>query len=239
MTLLEAIDNRRSRRLYLSIPIESEKINILQHLMDAYNLSSGLSIQLVEDGSAAFSKLRKSYGLFGGVRSLLALVGPKSDPDLKEKAGYYGERLILEAIRLGLDACWVGGTFDRQSEIVSVSEEEELVCVITIGYSEELSFKEKMIHQLVAGKSKKIGEMLISEVKVPAWVNDGLVAVQKAPSAVNHQPVHFVYKDAELKAWVKDDGKFNLVDFGIAKAHFEVVVGGRFELGRGGRFIKD
>lgn len=237
MTNIEAIDNRRSRRLYLQTPIEGEKLMVLQQLIDLYNQKSGLSIRFVEDGSAAFDGLRKSYGLFSGVRSLLAMIGKREDVDLKEKLGYYGELLVLEATKMDLGACWVGGTFDRNSHIVTLADDEVLVCVIPIGNTEELSFREKMVHQMVARKSKTIGEMLISDVKVPGWISDGLKAVQKAPSAVNHQPVRFEFKAGVLKASVEDDGKFNLVDLGIAKAHFEIAANGYFKTGNEGEFV--
>lgn len=237
MTNLEAIENRRSRRLYLPTVIDSEKRNVLQQFIEQYNRESGLSISFVEDGSVAFKGVMKSYGLFSGVRSLLAMIGKGEDQNLKEKIGYYGEKLVLEATKMNLSTCWVGGTFDRNSALVELADGEMLVCVITIGHSEELSFKEKMVHQMVARKSKTIAEMLVSDVKVPSWVTEGLMAVQKAPSAVNHQPVQFDYKSGVLKASVVDDGKFNLIDFGIAKVHFEVAAGGRFEVGNGAKLI--
>lgn len=49
----------------------------------------------MEDGSSAFRKLRKSYGLFTNVRSLILMKGKKDDKDLKKKIGYYGEDLGL------------------------------------------------------------------------------------------------------------------------------------------------
>jgi len=239
MTHFEAIDNRRSRRLYLDTPIDSHQVDVLQGFIEKYNKESGLTIRFVEDGSAAFKGFLKSYGLFGGVRSLLVLSGKKTDPNLKEKVGYYGELLVLEAVRMDLSACWVGGTFDRGTNLVKLAEDESLVCVITIGKAEELSFKEKMIHQMVARKSKSIDQMLISDAKPPEWLFEGIKAVQKAPSAVNHQPVLFEYYNGILSASVDDDGKFNQVDLGIAKSHFELTAGGRFEVGNKGKFKKD
>jgi len=231
MNKIEAIDERKSRRLYLTVPIEASLISILQDQIRKFNLESGLSIQFIEDGSKAFSSFRKTYGLFSGVKSLIALVGPKSDPNLKEKAGYYGEMLILEATILGLGTCWVGGTFDTQSDILKLTDQEALICVIPVGYVEAMSFKEKMVHQMVAGKSKSIEQLLNSDSKLPDLFNDGLKAVQKAPSAANRQPVRFEYGKGVLTALTEDDGKFNLVDLGIVKAHFEVATGCRFELG--------
>lgn len=236
MTKLEAIDERRSRRLYLNEPLDASVRAKLQTHIDAYNAQSGLSIQFIEDGSAAFSSFRKTYGLFSGVRSLLAMVGPKNDPYLKEKIGYFGEMLVLDATMMGLGSCWVGGTFDSKNNLFQLSEEESLICVIPIGAVETLSFKEKMVHQMVAGKSKTIEQVLKTDAKIPELYLDGLSAALKAPSAANRQPVRFVYYKDELSAYTEDDGKFNLVDLGIVKAHFDVVTGGRFALGNPGKF---
>lgn len=237
MTKLEAIYERRSRRLYLSKPIEASLLSKLHDLITIFNAESGLSIRFIEDGSSAFSNFRKSYGLFSGVRSLLVLAGPKNDPQLKEKAGYYGEMLVLEATSLGLGTCWVGGTFDAKSPVYQLDNTESLVCVIPIGYVENLSFKEKMVHQMVAGKSKSIDQLLKSDTKLPDLYLEGLKAVQKAPSAANRQPVRFVYNSDILTVFTEDDGKFNLVDLGIVKAHFEVATGVRFERGNPAKLI--
>ena len=237
MTKLEAMNERRSRRLYLEKPIEASIISRLQNLIDTYNTASGLSIRFIEDGSSVFSSFRKTYGLFSGVRSLFALVGPKNDPNLKEKVGYFGEMLVLDATILGLGTCWVGGTFETQSTIFQLTDEEALVCVIPVGYVEPLSFKEKMVHQMVAGKSKSMEQLLNSDSKLPEHLMEGMKAVQKAPSAVNRQPVRFEYKGGILTVNTEDNGKFNLVDLGIVKAHFEVATGGRFERGNPANYV--
>lgn len=237
MTKLEAMDERKSRRLYLEKPLETSIISKLQRLIETYNSTSNLSIRFVEDGSSAFSSYKKTYGLFSGVRSLIVLVGQKDDPNLKEKVGYFGELLVLDATQLGLGTCWVGGTFDSKSSIYQLSDKESLVCVIPVGYVENLSFKEKMIHQMVAGKSKSIEQLLKSDSKLPENLLEGIKAAQKAPSAANRQPVRFEYKDGIFSAFTDDDAKFNLVDLGIVKAHFEIATGGRFEFGNPANYV--
>ena len=133
MTNLEAMQARTSRRTYLSTPIEEEKVAELNLLIDQYNATGDLSIFLLLNGDAVFSSLIKSYGLFKGVKAIFVLKGPKSNPDLKEKLGYYGEMLVLEATRLGLGTCWVGGTFDHNHALLQVAADEQLVSVITVG----------------------------------------------------------------------------------------------------------
>jgi len=226
MNDLEAIELRKSRRSYLDTPIEQRKFNELSNLLDKYNAEADLSMSLIEDGNEAFNGLGKSWGFFKGVRTIIVLKGKKDDPNLKEKLGFYGEMIVLKATRLGLGSCWVGGSFDRNANCIKILEDEELVCVITVGNTEEeLTFREKLIHGLTHRKTKDAEELYYAEGDLPQWFIEGIKAVEKAPSAMNAQPVKFLYKDGGVKAFVKETSKLGLVDLGIAKAHFLIASG--------------
>ncbi len=233
MSYLEAINKRKSRRTYVGNPIDPDKLYILSKLAENYNSEASLRITIVEDAGNAFNNISKSYGLFKGVRTVIALIGNKNDEHLKEKLGFYGELLVLEATILNLGTCWVGGTFDRESNFVKLGNDELLECVITVGNVPEVTFKEKLIHTFAAPKSKEIEEFYKSNVPIPEWIYEGLKAVQKAPSAVNRQPVTFTYSDNELRASVENKQRFELIDLGIAKAHFYVATRHRFDWGNG------
>lgn len=236
MTNLDAIDKRRSRRTYLETAIEQEKIKVLTTFIDQYNAEAKLSMRIIEDGSEAFKGFRKSYGLFKGVKTLIALIGKKSDPYLKEKLGYYGESIVLEATKLDLGTCWVGGTFSNSDNVIEVQEDEALLCVITVGHIKKESLKEKMVHRLATRKIKTIDDLYTADCPVSEWFLNGLEAALKAPSANNSKPVKFEYKEGEIKAYVLSTNKFDLMDLGIAKLHFEIATGGRFELGNDAKY---
>ena len=133
---VSAIHQRISRRSYLPAPIEEEKLAVLKEEIEKANQESGLTITFLEDGSEAFDGV-KSYGMFSGVRSLIVLKGWEETEHLREKAGYYGERLVLAATALGLGTCWVGGTYDQRSCLCHLAEGERLVCVASIGHTPE------------------------------------------------------------------------------------------------------
>ena len=120
----KAIETRISRRTYLDQLMPEEKSRQIQSAIDAANQVSGLSMTLIPEGAAVFGSMRKSYGLFTNVRQLIVLKGPKSDPNLKEKAGYYGEAIVLLATLLDLGTCWVSGTFDAKSSKLQLSPSE-------------------------------------------------------------------------------------------------------------------
>ena len=102
MNILDAIAIRKSRRAYLSDPIPPSILERLMELMAEFNREQGLSFRFIEDGSAAFASLARSYGMFSGVKALMVLAGKKDDPNRREKCGYFGERLVLEATAYGL-----------------------------------------------------------------------------------------------------------------------------------------
>lgn len=254
MVLLEAIEQRRSRRKYLSTPMDSAKADKLQALIDEYNQIDGVDMRLVLGNGSAFAGLRKSYGMFSGVQNYIGLIDRIIDPDNPskyrasentEKMGYYGELLVLYAVMLGLGTCWVGGSFDRRSCPFVLEDGEMVACTVTVGnVADEMSTKEKFLRSMIHRKTKTVEDMFVSDSPVPDWFMAGMRAVQRAPSAVNRQPVIFTYRDGVVSASVQNPSDVGTaLDFGIAKLHFEIGAGGEgrgasgaWEFGNGGAF---
>ncbi|MDF2904926.1 MAG: Nitroreductase family protein [Herbinix sp.] len=227
MDLMEAIHVRSSRRTYLETPISQEAVVQLKELIETSNRQGNLSMKLIQNETSAFGKLSKSYGMFRGVRNYILLIG-KNETDARERLGYYGERVVLLATQLGLGTCWVGGTFDRSIGDLYVQPGEFFSGVITIGNVErDKSWKERLISKVTHRKTKAISEMIKAEGEVPEWFLEGMRAVQKAPSAVNAQPVTFTYQQGVVSAYVTSEKYgYEKVDLGIAKLHFEIGAGG-------------
>lgn len=241
MTLQEAIDTRISRRKYLTTPIDASIAAELNGIINDCARKTGLNIRLVLNDGSAFNGLRKSYGMFSGVNDYIGLIAPKDDPQTNERLGYYGEAIVLRATLFGLGTCWVGGSFDRKSCPFELKENEMIVCTVAIGNAaEELSFKEKLVRRITHRKTKGIEDMYFSENPVPDWFLNGMAAVQKAPSAVNRQPVKFTYTPEFVTAGVENYSDVGTsVDLGIAKLHFELGAGGgKWEFGNNGKFMK-
>lgn len=234
MNNLEAIEKRMSRRTYLETEIEPSKVRILKNMIEELNNESGLSILFLEDGSNLFNSLKKSYGMFAGVKSVIVLKGNQKDVNLREKAGYYGELLVLKATTMDLGTCWVAGTYDRHNEIFKLEESEQVICVIPIGNVPEIkTLKEKLIYRASHRKSKDIKDFYTSDKEVDEWFLNGMRAVSKAPSAMNSQKVKFEYVSDTVIAKVPDTYVCDLVDLGIAKLHFEVATERKFNFGNG------
>jgi hypothetical protein len=238
MTLLEAIDIRRSRRKYLPNQIEAQAKQVLLALANEYSelagdgLRAGTRIELVFDNPGAFDSLRKTYGMLTGVRNYAGLIARKDDKQAVER---------LHATALGLGTCWVGGTFDRALCPVELEEGEEVVCAITVGEVKPgLSVKEKLIHSMTHRKTKTAEAMYTCDGPVPEWFPAGMRAVEKAPSAVNRRPVTFACRNGTVSAAVEDMSLPGMAfDLGIAKLHFELGAGGgSWEFGNGAAYTR-
>jgi hypothetical protein len=238
MTLLEAVSLRSSVRSYSDQQVEADKLAELRRLIDGCNTDTGLAISLLEDGSEAFRGFFRSYGMFVGVRSLIVLKGDGGDEHLAEKLGYYGERLVLSAVALGLSTCWVAGTYDRKNSVFEIGPGERLLAVVTLGYpGEQKPVMAKMA--AFAKKKKKLEKLYISDMELSDWFLAGMEAVSAAPSAMNRQPIMFFNMNGYVFASTKSSSEICRIDLGIAKAHFAIAAGGSFEFGNGGLFTKE
>lgn len=211
---MEAMKQRHSVRQYTDQRIEKEAAEKLQREIDACNKESGLHIQLVTDEPKAFDGFMAHYGKFSGVKNYIALIGKKG-PKLEETCGYYGERLVLLAQRLGLNSCWAAMTYSKIKGAYEVKAGEKLCCVISIGYG---------VNQGVSHKVKKVEELCLVNGQMPQWFREGVEAAQLASTAMNQQKFYFVLKEDQVAAKTKA-GFYTKVDLGIAKYHFEIGAG--------------
>lgn len=234
--LYDAVWKRRSVRHFIDKHIEQDKIEILRRSIDRLNDVSGLTMEFIED-SDAFRSI-KTLGMFKGVRSVITVKGKNSDPHLQEKCGYYGEQMVLKATAMELGTCWVAATFNRNSGSLNIGSDETLVCVIPIGYGTEGFSESTEIPDAPHRKTISVGKFLNNNVDVPSWIVSAMKAVQFAPTAVNHQGARFDYSEGTLTVKTSA-GKYDLVDLGIIKFHFELAAGGKFELGNPSKFTKN
>lgn len=212
MTLLEAIQTRHSVRSYKDQPIETEMREKLQVIVDEINEESGLNITICYDMPEGFDTRMTHYGMFKNVNNFILLKG-KNCSDFEERCGYYGEKLVLEAQRLGLNTCWVALTFNKKMVKTLVPADEQFCMVIALGYGET----EGRAHK---GKSMK--DVVATKGTMPEWFQKGVEAALLAPTAVNQQK--FKIGMVEGKPTIKTAGLgfYTKTDLGIIKYHFEV-----------------
>lgn len=207
--MLEIIKKRHAVRQYKDKKIEKEKRAVLNALIEQINSESGLNIQICYDEPEAFDTFMAHYGKFDGVKNYVALIGKKGSDEL---IGYWGEKIVLEAQKLGLNTCWVAMTYGKGKAKVNKQKGEKIRCVLALGYGK------------TQGASHGIKEMSqVSNISdnTPDWFKSGVEAALLAPTAMNQQKFKFIYDGGKViaKAGV---GFYTKVDLGIAKCHFEL-----------------
>ncbi|MBE5907165.1 MAG: nitroreductase [Lachnospiraceae bacterium] len=218
MDIKQAIKERHSVRQFEDRPIDEGTYIQLQQVIARCNQESGLHIQLICDEPECFRTILSHYGQFRNANNYIALIGKRGQHHLKELCGYYGEKIVLEAQKMGLRTCWVGGTYSRRKCIANVRKSDKLVCVIAIGYGANDGMKHR---------SKPVSALCnIPPSEMPTWFKNGMVAAMMAPTAVNQQQFYVKYKDGQVS--IKSRSAFmSKIDLGIVKYHFEAVTGRR------------
>ncbi|WP_240542127.1 nitroreductase family protein [Bifidobacterium sp. CP2] len=260
MSLLEAIDARHAIRAYTDEPVAPDTLAALQAEIDACNAESGLHIQMAAGLEDAFLGLKTHYGRFKGVHNAIALVGraPADDttdatlqsfkdadgspvsPEaaaLQERVGYYGERLVLHAVRLGLDTSWAvldGAEGVSDDAWWSLDDGESVVWVIAFGHGARPGGRRrsKPMAELAcveggasdaAARDASDGDATADTADWPDWFVRGMEAAMAAPTSLSQQPFRFTLHadDGSVTAEALD-GLFAHVGLGCAKYHFEV-----------------
>lgn len=214
MDIHEAIASRHSVRQYTDRPLDAETIAALQAEIDACNSAGDLHIQLVTNEPTAFSGGMARYGSFSGVKNYIALIGKRA-PDLDERLGYYGERIVLKAQMLGLNTCWVALTYSKRKSRCEMRPGEKRVCVISLGYGRT---------QGVPHKSKPMASLCSAEGDMPTWFKAGMEAALLAPTATNQQRFLLTLCGDQVSA-AATGGFYSKMDLGIVKYHFEIGAG--------------
>ena len=212
MTIEELIKNRHSVRKYKKLPLVEGHVNKIKEMLNEIN-KNDLSFELVTNENI-FKNLILGYGFIKDCNNYIIL-GGKDDNCLEEKVGYYGEKLALELLDLGINTCFVGGTYKKKKVKNELKEGYRNVLVLAIGYG---------VNDGKLAKTKTFDEISISK-DVPDWYKKGIEMVLFAPSAVNQKKWTFEYVSPN-GVKIQSVGKlFPNVDLGIAKYHFEVGAG--------------
>ena len=214
MDVFEAIKCRHSVRKYLEKPLDEAVVSRLFDEVKKCNEESGLNIQFLVDEPDGFSKCLTNYGKLVGVKNYFALVG-KDEDGFSQKAGYYGQKLVLLAQMLGLNTCWVALTFNKKKAKIKVEKGEKLVCVIAVGYGES---------QGVPHRNKSVEECALLCEDDPEWYVKGVEAAMCAPTAINQQSFYISRNGSRVKI-VDTFGVYTKVDLGIVKCNFEIGAG--------------
>lgn len=237
---------RHSVRSYRPTPLtEAQARSLRAAVTDVNTHEPGMHFQLVEDDPEPFRGFSRSYGMIRGARHYIACVADTSYAHFLERAGYFGMELLMKACCLGLDTCFVGGTYSEKHISARVRVGEELLFLILVGEGTEkgTTIIGKLGKSFVNGHKRAPMDFL--DTTLP-WdevqnlcpdIKHGLEAVSYAPSALGKQPVELRLAGGAITMSVPDKNPRQLIDLGIAMYSFQAVVPGVWEWGNPARFL--
>ncbi len=208
MTILEAIVKRHSVRRFQERTIHPAKLAQLSYVMEACNQKYGLHLQLVLEDPQVFAGQKA----FANCDNYIALIGPRG---CAEALGYCGEMLVLKAQAIGLNTCWVAGTYRKHKVKAQRDKGEKLYGVIALGYGADNGKPHKM---------RKLEKFIQGPQDIPEWFYTGVEAALFAPTALGIQKFKFILCD-DGSVTLKSGGFCKKLNKGILKYHFEAGAG--------------
>jgi hypothetical protein len=246
----ELIGRRYSCRTYLERPIAAADRDALTAFMATRTrgpLGSATRFGLIAASPDDAGALRRlgTYGFIKGATGYIVGAVRKGPGDL-EDYGYLLEEVILEATRIGLGTCWLGGTFTRSSftsRFGGVRRDETIPAVVSTGYpgddgAARIRERELGTRRFPPAELFFSGEFGRPLGPVADGYGEALEAVRMGPSATNKQPWRVVRRGDDwhfflvrTRGYGKGSPFFKLlriadlqrVDLGIAMCHFELV----------------
>lgn len=221
----EAIPVRVSRRRFDGRPVADSEMTQLLELADELS-GSDVRITVVESGGEEiYTGLVGAYGKVAGAPGAAIFSAPEG---WQLQVGYVGEAFILAATSIGIDTCWLAGSFDRKSAArrVRMAEDERVWAATPLGYGlARHDTVERAIIGLVRARSRLPAEEIAPGVAGwPDWARSAVDAARLAPSGGNRQPWHFALEGDELALHSSPRRKYptQQLDRGIAMLHAEL-----------------
>lgn len=248
MNLLEAMEIRTSVRTFTGAALDGmQRTRLMETLAEAGPFGTCPRTALLDASRVQQVGTKGADGVSGGVRIgtygivknpaafLAAIVrGTDGMPDEGEKGralfdlGFIVEKFVLEATRLGLGSCWLGGTFEKGSAAAAagVRQNEILRALIAVGAP---AGSRALLDRLIRGAAGSSGRLPASSIarvrsgQDPALLGEPatariIEAVRRAPSASNKQPWRL--------SFAREEGGAISVDLGLEReARYEKLAG--------------
>jgi len=256
----ELIRQRYSCRNYVDRPIDptirealSERLASLS--AGPFESQTRFSVVAATENDRTSLKGLGTYGTIKGAPGFIVGAARPGQRDL-EDYGYCMEQAVLAATGLGLQTCWLGGSFTKSSfaRKIGAARDEIVPAVVAVGYPadgsrghwirERAGSDHRLPHDRLFFEDVLDRPLLLSAAG--EWA-DALEAVRRAPSASNKQPWRLVRSGRiwrfylqRTKGYGKGTVTFTLmrtadlqrVDMGIAICHFDLVARERGLVGR-------
>lgn len=227
---LGAMASRHSRRAYDATPVDTDALEAISALTEQWTPYPDARVALVTTLSAdVFTGAIGAYGKVTGAPHVLVFIARDRGDFSDQHVGYTGQAIVLEATRLGLATCWVGGFFNprRVARIVNLASGEHVLAVSPLGHPLERSTpSERAMSRLADARRRLPIAEIAPDAAIGSWPDWAVAAMETAriaPSAMNRQPWRFRMEGRGLV--VAKDGALESskvpkrLDIGIAMLH--------------------
>lgn len=210
--LLSAVTKRRSIRVFS--PLEDVALKSALHFTAARLSLPGVRIVI---GEGDPEKLFHHLPVVGGVTGTglyAAVIADEGEPLSHLHAGICGEAFVLEAVSLGLGACWLG-FFKENGLYIPMEEYEKVMAIIAVGIpqGEPRALKRKTLTEICYGDS----------AAWPLWAYNAAESLRLAPSAINRQPWRLAFAGHTLALFARPFASD--LELGIALLHLSLGLG--------------
>jgi len=173
-SIINLIKERTSTRTYDGRALDKDHLDKLNAFLDEINKETNIKsrfkiISNIGTGKEESKKLG-TYGFIQGASTYIIGIMDKDDNNALE-FGYVFEKIILFATDLGIQTCWLGGTFskDNFAELADLNENEFIAIISPVGYKKEKmrTFETTLRATIGADKRKPWNELFFNKSMSP------------------------------------------------------------------------
>ena len=241
----EVIRKRRSVRSYDGKEITENHEQLIQAYLSNPEYLTGIfgnTIRIyLNKAEGRKSEKIGTYGIVKNAPAYLVTVSKTSKEALLD-CGYVFEKLVLYLESIGLNTCWIGGTFNRDAiRVVDGLGNDEMIPIISpVGYgAHKSSLIDKTFRRMAKSDQRSNFDNMFFAGDFNRRIEEDstreiLQYVRLAPSASNQQPWRIVMgEDGKTHFYIERTPNYGrklpydiqMVDIGIAIAHYEMMVG--------------
>jgi len=252
-SVIETIKIRSSCRTFDSKYIDDDIFQKLKYYIDEINNKSTIKARFLvvnKQKTGGSSEKLGTYGVISGANSFIVGIINNSENDAL-KFGYLFEKIILFATDLGLQTCWLGGTFKKEDfvQAANLVENEFIPIVSPVGIKKgKPRIFESAMRAVIGANNRKPWNELFFDTDVLNPLNENsagsyavpIEMVRLGPSASNKQPWRIIKDKNSYHFYLCRTKGYGVMgydmqknDLGIAMCHFELAAK---ELGLDGKW---
>ena len=230
--LYESINKRISVREYGEENISSELCDKIDKFIEKINKEEDIFksktrfLLMREDFSRIWT-----FGFIGGNKYWLCGCTNKDNNESEIAYGYKMEKIILYITSLGLNTCWLGGTYTSSCFTKALNlddKNEKLVCVSPVGYKHPSKiglisyFSKRKRNEWNKNFFYENSNQPLTEDKCTFFTKDIIEGIRWVPTARNNQDYAIIFNQKNAHVYVVGSNICGLCNGGIVMAHLEI-----------------